>query len=295
MVAAAVMLTVSAVLSPKKPVKRADKLQSMWPSFDGSKRKGNASKRAQTKDATIVNKGSRSSEFMRVIRSDAEFIGTATAPIRKAVADIFWLRFLEKKPASASASAPKRRDDVVVSAPPQQEFPLLSPYPPGTVSHPVMMKYVLKYCFSLGKLKLSYSYLTCVAYLSGLSSVELMMADYEALKLYINYFWHSSKVLSTPMPEIYDPQAVADYFICRPHVLGFRIIEVSKQQNLFYSVSFFLFLGWLLQQSLFCQLLTNWKSKRILTMQDRYTDCWAISGTFLILFSSSYRCATNHY
>lgn len=234
MVAAAVMLTVSAVLSPKKPLKRAAKLQSMWPSFDGSKRKGNA------------NKGSSSSEFMRVIRSDAEFIGTATAPIRKAVADIFWLRFLEKKPASASASAPNRRDDVVVSAPPQQEFPLLSPYPPGTVSHPVMMKCVWKYCFSLGKLKLSYSYLTCVAYLSGLSSVELMMADYEALKLYINYFWHSSKVLSTPMPEIYDPQAVADYFICRPHVLGFRIIEVSKQQNLFYSVSFFLFpFSWL--------------------------------------------------
>jgi hypothetical protein len=101
----------------------------------------------------------------------------------------------------------------------------------------------------------------------GLSSVDLMMADFEALKLYINYFWQSSKVLSTPVPETYDPQMVADYFLCRPHVLGFRIIEVSLQQ-IYVQYFFFLFLCWFHQQSLFCQLFTNRKSKGTLTMQD---------------------------
>jgi aarF domain-containing kinase len=77
-----------------------------------------------------------------------------------------------------------------------------------------------------------------VAYLIGLSCVDLMMADFEALTVYINYFWQSSKVLLTTVPETYGPQIAADYFLCRPHVLGFRIIEVSLQQN---CVQYFLF------------------------------------------------------
>jgi hypothetical protein len=62
-----------------------------------------------------------------VLSSDAEFIGTATAPIRKAIGDFFWLRFLEKK----TVPEPKQKDDVVT--PPQPKFPVLSSYPPGMI------------------------------------------------------------------------------------------------------------------------------------------------------------------
>ncbi|KAJ4776317.1 Protein kinase superfamily protein [Rhynchospora pubera] len=223
MAAKAAVLPVSAILSPKKQkqkqVKHVEKLETMWSSSDGSK--GKETKRVVFKEASGgLRRGG--SEVLRVIRSDVEFISKATAPIRKAVGDFLWFPFLEKKPESSvlkqgddlvtaqppeSVSVLKQGDDFVtsrlpepvssrnqddgfVTARPQQEFPVLSPYS------------------------------------QGLSCVELMMADFEALKLYANYFWQSSKVVSTPVPETYDPQIVADYFLCRPHILGFRIIEI---------------------------------------------------------------------
>lgn len=138
--AVAAVLPISAVLSPKKQVKHVEKLESMWPSADSSKAKGG--KRIITKEGNSVNKSTtRSSssssivggggirEALRVVRSDVEFIGTATAPIRKAVGDFFWFRFLEKKP----VSGPKHGDDLVTT-PRQQELPALSPYPQGMIS-----------------------------------------------------------------------------------------------------------------------------------------------------------------
>jgi hypothetical protein len=59
--------------------------------------------------------------------------------------------------------------------------------------------------------------------LVGLSSMELMMADLESLKLYINYF---STILATPLPQHYDPDLLAQYFASRPHILAFRTIQV---------------------------------------------------------------------
>ncbi|XP_038971215.1 uncharacterized protein slr1919 isoform X5 [Phoenix dactylifera] len=60
----------------------------------------------------------------------------------------------------------------------------------------------------------------------GLWGVDLMMADLEALKVYAGYIQLASRIWSVPLPDLYDPQKVSDYFNCRPHVLAFRIIEV---------------------------------------------------------------------
>ncbi|XP_062155749.1 uncharacterized protein LOC133863711 [Alnus glutinosa] len=59
-----------------------------------------------------------------------------------------------------------------------------------------------------------------------LSSVDLLMADLKALEAYAGYFYYLSKIWSKPLPEVYDPQDVADYFNCRPHVVALRLIEV---------------------------------------------------------------------
>ncbi|KAI3989260.1 hypothetical protein MKX01_036443 [Papaver californicum] len=61
---------------------------------------------------------------------------------------------------------------------------------------------------------------------SGLTGVDLLMADLKALEAYVNYIYYLSKMWSKPLPESYDPQQVEDYFNCRPHVVTFRIIEV---------------------------------------------------------------------
>lgn len=61
------------------------------------------------------------------------------------------------------------------------------------------------------------------SYPPGLSCMELMMADLEALKLYINYY---SAILTTPLPQHYDPNLLAQYFASRPHVLAFRTIQI---------------------------------------------------------------------
>ncbi|CAO2047107.1 unnamed protein product [Urochloa humidicola] len=61
------------------------------------------------------------------------------------------------------------------------------------------------------------------SYPPGLSCMELMMADLEALQLYINYY---STILTTPLPQHYDPELLAQYFAARPHILAFRTIQI---------------------------------------------------------------------
>ncbi|VAI51082.1 unnamed protein product [Triticum turgidum subsp. durum] len=57
----------------------------------------------------------------------------------------------------------------------------------------------------------------------GLSCMELMMADVDALNLYVNYFL---AILSTPLPQHYDPDLLAQYFVSRPHILVFRTVQI---------------------------------------------------------------------
>ncbi|ONH91898.1 hypothetical protein PRUPE_8G142600 [Prunus persica] len=59
-----------------------------------------------------------------------------------------------------------------------------------------------------------------------LSGVDLFMADLKAFEAYALYFYYLSKVWSKPLPEVYDPESVGDYFRCRPHVVAFRLLEV---------------------------------------------------------------------
>ncbi|KAL6128375.1 hypothetical protein ACLB2K_071730 [Fragaria x ananassa] len=58
------------------------------------------------------------------------------------------------------------------------------------------------------------------------TGVDLLVADLKALEAYALYFYYQSKSWSKPLPEVYDPQKVADYFSCRPHVVTFRLLEV---------------------------------------------------------------------
>ncbi|CAN1338535.1 Uncharacterized protein sll0005 [Linum perenne] len=58
-----------------------------------------------------------------------------------------------------------------------------------------------------------------------LSGVDLLMADLQALQTYASYFSYLTKAWSKPLPEVYDPEAVSDYFNCRPHVVAFRLLE----------------------------------------------------------------------
>uniref|UniRef100_A0ACD5Z4V2 Uncharacterized protein n=1 Tax=Avena sativa TaxID=4498 RepID=A0ACD5Z4V2_AVESA len=60
-------------------------------------------------------------------------------------------------------------------------------------------------------------------YPPGLSCMELMMADVDALKLYVNYFLG---ILSTPLPQHYDPDLLAQYFVSRPHILVLRTFQI---------------------------------------------------------------------
>ncbi|ERN15956.1 uncharacterized protein LOC18444254 [Amborella trichopoda] len=61
---------------------------------------------------------------------------------------------------------------------------------------------------------------------SGLTGLELLLADLKALGEYADYLRHASRIWHIPLPETYDPELVADYFSCRLHVLIFRVIEV---------------------------------------------------------------------
>ena len=64
--------------------------------------------------------------------------------------------------------------------------------------------------------------------MTELSGVDLFMADINALEAYASYFYYLSKMWTKPLPEVYDPQEVADYFSRRPHVVVFRLLEVVK-------------------------------------------------------------------
>ncbi|XP_038893449.1 uncharacterized protein sll0005 [Benincasa hispida] len=59
-----------------------------------------------------------------------------------------------------------------------------------------------------------------------LSGVDLVMADLKALEAYAVYYYSLSKIWTKPLPEVYDPQSVAEYFGCRPHIVGLRLLEV---------------------------------------------------------------------
>ncbi|KAJ0046307.1 hypothetical protein Pint_06067 [Pistacia integerrima] len=61
----------------------------------------------------------------------------------------------------------------------------------------------------------------------GLSGVDLFMADLKALEAYASYFYYLSKIWSKPLPEVYNPQDVVDYFSCRPHIVALRLLEVG--------------------------------------------------------------------
>lgn len=59
-----------------------------------------------------------------------------------------------------------------------------------------------------------------------LSGVDLFMADLKALEAYAVYYYSLSKIWTKPLPEVYDPHSVAEYFGCRPHIVGLRLLEV---------------------------------------------------------------------
>lgn len=63
-------------------------------------------------------------------------------------------------------------------------------------------------------------------YYPELSGVDLLMADLKALEAYAGYFYYLSKIWSKPLPEVYDPKDVDDYFNSRPHLVAIRLIEV---------------------------------------------------------------------
>lgn len=64
--------------------------------------------------------------------------------------------------------------------------------------------------------------------LTELTGIDLFMADIKALEAYISYFYSLSKIWEKPLPEVYAPEDVADYFSCRPHVVALRLIEVNE-------------------------------------------------------------------
>ncbi|KAL2549512.1 Protein kinase superfamily protein [Forsythia ovata] len=63
-------------------------------------------------------------------------------------------------------------------------------------------------------------------YYPELSGVDLFLADLKALEVYASYFYYLAKMWTKPLPEIYDPQIVTDYFSLRPHVVTLRLLEV---------------------------------------------------------------------
>lgn len=64
--------------------------------------------------------------------------------------------------------------------------------------------------------------------LTELSGVDLFVADLKAMEAYAYYLYYLAKLWTKPLPEVYDPEDVADYFTCRPHVVALRLLEVVK-------------------------------------------------------------------
>lgn len=200
-------------------------------------------------------------QVLGVLRRDGEFVQAAVgAPLR----DVFWLRFLEKKQRKQQQPRPKHKpfrqqqeEEVVVlvdESPPA--FPPPS-YPSGLSCVELMAAdfQALKVYAGSARHSLARRFLGSnskgkseqqpkpkpqeqqkeqqhilqapafppPSYPPGLSCMELMMADLEALKLYINYY---SAILTTPLPQHYDPDLLAQYFASRPHILASRVIQI---------------------------------------------------------------------
>lgn len=201
-------------------------------------------------------------QVLGVLRRDGEFFqATAGAPLR----DVFWLRFLEKKqkqpkpvPKPAQQQQMLQEEEVEVEELPR-EAPAFPPpaYPTGLSCVELMAAdfQALKVYAGSARHSLARRFLRSKeqsksqqqpkpkpqeqqkeqqqilqppafpppSYPPGLSCMELMMADLEALKIYINYY---STILTTPLPQHYDPDLLAQYFASRPHVLAFRTIQI---------------------------------------------------------------------
>lgn len=202
-------------------------------------------------------------QVLGVLRRDGEFVQAAAgAPLR----DVFWLRFLEKKQRKQQQQQPRpkhkpfrqqQEEEVVVvvdESPPA--FPPPS-YPTGLSCVELMAAdfQALKVYAGSARHSLARRFLGSnskgrseqqpkpkpqeqqkeqqhilqapafppPSYPPGLSCMELMMADLEALKLYINYY---SAILTTPLPQHYDPDLLAQYFASRPHILASRVIQI---------------------------------------------------------------------
>ncbi|KAF0933476.1 hypothetical protein E2562_018569 [Oryza meyeriana var. granulata] len=202
-------------------------------------------------------------QVLGVLRRDGEFLQAAAgAPLR----DIFWLRFLEKKqrrkqpkPKPREQQQKQQGEEAAAAAPRQApSFPPPS-YQPGLSCLELMTadfealklyvgysKHTIEQRFLGGKGQPQHQeppkpklqqkqqqeqqYQTLQpppfphpSYPPGLSCMELMMADIEALKLYINYY---AAILTTPLPQHYDPELLSRYFTSRPHILAFRTIQI---------------------------------------------------------------------
>ena len=62
---------------------------------------------------------------------------------------------------------------------------------------------------------------------AGLSGMDLLFADTEAVKSYANYPLNVLGAFAIPLPETYDSKTIDYYFKCRPHILAARIFEVG--------------------------------------------------------------------
>lgn len=58
--------------------------------------------------------------------------------------------------------------------------------------------------------------------------MDLLIADLKAMEAYAYYLYYLAKLWTKPLPEVYDPEDVADYFTCRPHVVALRLLQVVK-------------------------------------------------------------------
>lgn len=199
-------------------------------------------------------------QVLGVLRRDGEFVQAAAgAPLR----DVFWLRFLEKKqrkqqprPKHKPFRQQQEEEVVVVVDESPPAFPPPS-YPSGLSCVELMAAdfQALKVYAGSARHSLARRFLGSnskgrseqqpkpkpqeqqkeqqhilqapafppPSYPPGLSCMELMMADLEALKLYINYY---SAILTTPLPQHYDPDLLAQYFASRPHILASRVIQI---------------------------------------------------------------------
>ncbi|WVZ73229.1 hypothetical protein U9M48_021563 [Paspalum notatum var. saurae] len=197
-------------------------------------------------------------QVLGVLRRDGEFLQAAAgAPLLR---DVLWLRFLEKKQTQQKQPKPSQQQQMLQE---DEEAPRDAPafpppaYPPGLSCVELMAAdfQALKLYTGSARHSLARRLLGSKGqskseqqpkpkpqeqqteqpqilqpppfppppYPPGLSCMELMMADLEALKLYTNYYW---TILTTPLPQHYDPDLLAQYFVSRPHILASRAIQI---------------------------------------------------------------------